>query len=628
VENEKSEIQLNPSRDYKSLLKETVKFNQDTRFEDAKRFLSNMLDEPKHFVESFIVNDLKTYFAFTKDDLKPIKTFYKEARNTHYKLKICESIKNDLHIDKKYDNMYTISGNDRISIEIHPDKISDLILSEHNIITHKDSMFIFRNGFYRYEPDAVTDIVTRIINEICKGDNSRGIPSKINDVIAQIQTKSRSYDYPFNNHPNSIPVENGVLIFDFENGKCKLVDNDPKLFRFNYKIPVSYNPNNKNENILNNLLKEYMDNPIELIEIFAQSFMQAMGYGLYKRAYFIYGETNTGKTTFINMLENFVGVKMCSDISFEQFNQRFQTAGLEGKLLNIHDDVGYFTIKDTGTFKTLTGKKIHQIERKGKDSYDASITAVHVFTTNTPARFDSTIKNDIAFWGRIKFLTFTKVFKMNDKFEKETFTADNLEGLFNVIIDEMLRIGKNNRLTTDVDWYETKEKWTLAGNPLYAMVKDLMESKEISLESIELEDMASRGTYIIKDELFKILQIWCIKNKIDTEMIPDSIKDLTMLVGNCGWDTDQRKKFVDHDTETHCYYIPYKWKYTDENLQYINKITDLYEEKHEKHEKTYKDDIKKMLEDQKMQTKSYKENKKFQAERCRNILKTLNKIKE
>jgi len=620
--------QIASSRDYKLLLRETVKLNRNTRFEDAKRFLSNMLDEPNHVVESFIAQDLKAYFGFTNSDLKSIRAFNKEARKTHYILKNTESTKNDLHIDEKYKNMYTISvtNDGRVSIDIHPDKISDLILSENNIITHKDSMFIFKDGFYRYEPEAVTDLVTNTINDICKGNNSRQISAKVNDIIAQIQTKSRYYSYPFNNHNNSIPVENGVLIFDFEDGKCKLVEHDPKLFRFNYKIPVSYNPNNKNEEILN-LLKGYTDKYIDLIEILAQSFMEAMGYGPYKRAYFIYGVKDTGKTTFVNMLEKFIGVEMCSDISFEQFTQRFQTAGLEGKLLNIHDDVGYFTMKDTGTFKTLTGKKVHQIERKGKDPYDATITAVHVFTTNTPAKFDLTIKNDDAFWKRIKFIIFTKMFKMNGEFQEKMFTDENLEGFFNVIIDEMLLIGKNKNLTTDVDWYETREEWTLTGNPLYAMVKDLMESKEISLESIELEDITSRGTYIIKDELLRILQLWCLKNNVDNKLIPDSIKDLTILVGNCGWETDHRKVFLGHDHEKHCYFIPCNWKLTDEAMEYWTKTSGLVE-KDQDHklsevEKVCMGQIKQKPKDQPIQPISYKKYKTESENRCKNILKTL-----
>lgn len=567
-----------PSRDYLSLLKETVKFNRTTKIEDAEQFIAKaMLEEPAYIVEAFIINDLKTYFGFRRDEIVIIKKFYRHAKKEYNEFKTRESA----DIDKKYDKMYTILGDDDDPvIIIHPDKLSNLILSEYNIITHKDSMFIFRDGFYRYEPEAVKDIATNTINDLCKGDNSSHITAKVNDIIAQIQTKSRYYSYPFNNHPYSIPVENGVLIFDFENGKCKLVEHNPKLFRFNYKIPVSYNPNNKNEEILN-LLKEYTNKPIELIEIFAQSFMEAMGYGPYKRAYLIFGKKNTGKTTFISLLQKFVGMEMCSGVSFEKFNQRFQIVALEGKLLNIHDDVGYFTLKDTGTFKKLTGGKIHEVERKGVDPYEAIITAVHIFATNTPARFDLAVKNDDAFWERFKFITFSKVFKMNAEFQEKMFTEENFEGFFNVIIDEMLRIGKNKHLTTDVKWYETREEWALAGNPLYAMVRDIMESEEITLESIKFEDITSRGTYIIKDELLKILQLWCLKNNVDNKLIPDSIKDLTILVGNCGWDIDHRKKFVGHDTEKHCYFIPYKWKLTNENIDYFTEISDLAEEKYE-----------------------------------------------
>jgi hypothetical protein len=32
--------------------------------------------------------------------------------------------------------------------------------------------------------------------------------------------------------------------------------------------------------------------------------------------------------------------------------------------------------------------------------YNAKLTAVHVFTTNTPAGFDRNIYNDVAFWER------------------------------------------------------------------------------------------------------------------------------------------------------------------------------------------------------------------------------------
>jgi len=59
--------------------------------------------------------------------------------------------------------------------------------------------------------------VTQTLNGICKGINSNNIDRKIRDVMAQIRTKSRVNAYSFNDYKNALPVENGIVIFDFEN---------------------------------------------------------------------------------------------------------------------------------------------------------------------------------------------------------------------------------------------------------------------------------------------------------------------------------------------------------------------------------------------------------------------------
>lgn len=96
-------------------------------------------------------------------------------------------------------------------------------------------------------------------------------------------------------------------------------------------------------------------------------------------------------------IENFIGTDGFSDIGLDEINERFQIARLEGKLMNLHDYMGYFTIRSTGMIKTLTGRTTHKIERKNVQPYDAIVTAVHCMTTNTPAKFDSKIKTDTAF---------------------------------------------------------------------------------------------------------------------------------------------------------------------------------------------------------------------------------------
>ena len=68
----------------------------------------------------------------------------------------------------------------------------------------------------------------------------------------------------------------------------------------------------------------------------------------------------------------------------------------------------------------------------------------------------------------------------------------------------------------------------LAGNPLYCMVNKLMDPEILDIKKSGLK--GSRGTAIIKEELFKVVQVYCLGNKMDPRANPDSVKDLTSLV--------------------------------------------------------------------------------------------------
>lgn len=553
--------------EYLKCLQETVTFNIKTRLPDAKKFIEdNMLDEDPDFVEAFIYNSANIFFGFNKTDINNIIKFYNRVKKEHDNRAARAEAENRYSIDSKYEGMYTLyvnnNGDKRLRINPHPDKIADLIIEENSIISYREALFIYRDGFYRNEPETVEDKIVQVLNEICKGDNSDNMHKKKADILTQIKMKTREHDYPFNDYKTALPVENGVVIFDFESGTCELIDHDPENYKFNYMLPVRFDPAIRNT-VIYDILKGYTENLIELIQIPAQAFMQAMGHGPYKRAYLIYGEKNSGKTTFIELLEYLVGGDGFCDVSLDKLNQRFQIASLEGKLLNMHDDMGFFTLSDTGIFKTLTGRRKHDVERKGIQPYTATLDCAHVFTTNMPAKFDSRVKADGAFWERWSFITFDKTFRIKGNFKAEVFTPENMTAFLNIIIDEMLKIGKNCKLSTDVDWYETRERWMLAGNPLYKMVTELMDR----------EIRGSKGTSIIKEELLKILRDWCLDKGIDDRAIPDSLKDLASLAEACGWDEGE-KPFKGYEVDRKkCYVIPYKWKPTIEVFKYSSKVS-------------------------------------------------------
>lgn len=148
-----------------------------------------------------------------------------------------------------------------------------------------------------------------------------------------------------------------------------------------------------------------------------------------------------------------------------------------------------------------------------------------------------------------------------------------MTAFLNFVIDEMLKIGQNGKLSSETDLYETREKWMLAGNPLYCMVNELMDPEILDIKASGSK--GSKGTAMLKEELLKILQIWCLNTKMDPRAIPDSLKDLTSLMDACGWDTDARRIFVGKECETRCCNIPYKWKQTLMALKYNVMVTEV-----------------------------------------------------
>lgn len=182
-------------------------------------------------------------------------------------------------------------------------------------------------------------------------------------------------------------------------------------------------------------------------------------------------------------------------------------AAKEGKLLNLHDDLKYFKIGETGTLKAHSGGYNHTVERKGKDRYDGRSTTVDIFTANHPAGFNRHIYMDKAFWERWYYIHFPNHFKQNDEFHKNTFTEENKSALLNEVIKMMLEIRENKKLAVKKEeWTEVRKKWIQAGNLLSKFVED---------------NMTPGGkTLFIKDELFNALKAWCIDNKQGEDLLP------------------------------------------------------------------------------------------------------------
>ena len=94
------------------------------------------------------------------------------------------------------------------------------------------------------------------------------------------------------------------------------------------------------------------------------------------------GEKKNGKSTFLEMLKNVIGRDNCSALDLKEIGDRFRTAQIFGKLVNIGDDIDSQYIENVGTFKKVVSGNGITIENKGQDPIEIEPYCKFIFSAN------------------------------------------------------------------------------------------------------------------------------------------------------------------------------------------------------------------------------------------------------
>lgn len=299
---------------------------------------------------------------------------------------------------------------------------------------------------------------------------------------------------PFNKF-NGIPVNNGVLVFD-QTGKVSLTPYEPAM-RFTHKLRINYRPE-ADPGPIDEILRQWVDEEDVniLYQLAAQSLIQGLpGHEPNKKAYLIQGETNGGKSTFLNLLEAVFGKENISGVSLDELPARFNKSSIAGKFLNVADDIQSVSIKNVENFKAITGRRSHEIEEKFKPRYVDDIHAVFCYTCNRPPIIEGVAETDDAFWSRWYLVRFPRTFPVIPGWHDEHFTEANIEGFFSQVVNTAAVMLQNGgKLLVPCDLSDVKYRWQHEASPIIEF----------------LEEQTDRGTSfsVDKDGLFEAFWRW------------------------------------------------------------------------------------------------------------------------
>jgi len=368
----------------------------------------------------------------------------------------------------------------------------------------KSEMWIYKEGIYIPQGKS-------FIKEYCRKMLGQAFNTHIcNEVINKIEADTfiESESFFENKYIYEIPVQNGILNINSR----ELSHFTPEKIFFN-KLPIKYNPDldcEKIDKFLSDVLKNEEDKTV---------FYEIAGFGLLKdyrfeKAFMFVGDGRNGKGKALELLKRLVGAENCSGIPLGSLrSDSFNISELFGKLFNLAGDISSKDLKETGMFKSLTGRDTISAQRKFlKDLIFQNYSKMIFACNELPRVYDYSS----GFWERWILFEFPYKFVDKDIFEKEEdktnlkikdiniidkiTTEKELSGFLNAALDGLERIMKKEKFSSSKGTKETKDTWIRKSDSFMAFCMDCI-----------VEDYKEK---ISKKELRKNYSLYCKNHKV------------------------------------------------------------------------------------------------------------------
>lgn len=346
------------------------------------------------------------------------------------------------------------------------------ILDEHHFVHPPENSKGWRSTLYRYnddvgiyEPDGerfLSQLAERLLGDFLTNQ-------QVNELVGKVKRLSGVEESELETPAYRLVVGNGIL--DFRTGD--LDDHTPDEYH-RTRIDVDYRPEAECPRIDEFFHEIVQDDDVDTLYRLA-------AHSLYKeyaaeKAAMLLGDGQNGKSVFLSLLEEFLGSHNVSHRSLQDLDgERFAANNLQGKLANVHPDMGDETVRDLGAFKKLTGRDIMTADVKYEKPINFRNYATLIFAANRMPAMD---EDTHALWRRWIYLNFPYTFREDDPEAKdptpkrvlmrELTDESELEGLLARCADEIQAWWEGR------DWYPdtmsaeaVRKKMKRASEPVY-----------------------------------------------------------------------------------------------------------------------------------------------------------------
>ena len=342
--------------------------------------------------------------------------------------------------------------------------------------------------FYRWDGCGIwRSVADRAIKVEIQTETEEHEPTKstIESILDLTKTECFRPRHQFNMATKSINVTNGELYL--QGGKWVLNQHNRENYRTT-QLPIQYDPKAQAPRFCQFLAEIFNgDHDVTNKSIVVT---ELLGYSILTTSHLekfvlLIGCGANGKSVLLDVVESLVGRESVAAVQPSQFDNRFQRAHLNGKLVNLITELAEGAEIHDAQLKSITSGELTTAEHKHKDPFNFTPFSTCWFGTN---HMPHTRDFSEALFRRAIILTFNQKFygANRDVHLKEKLRAE-LPGILNLALSGAADILKNGEFTTVESSEKAKKIWRVEADQVAQFVEErCILDKEASATSREI----------------------------------------------------------------------------------------------------------------------------------------------
>lgn len=352
------------------------------------------------------------------------------------------------------------------------DAFANWLINQHHIKRINGQLHVYKDGIYTVGYRTIEFIMLKAFPQM--KDAQRKEVLKYIEVLCTENEQTADANY--------IAFKNGI----YNLATDTLTGFSPDVVITN-QIPWNYNPSAHSE-IANKTLNKMACQDAEIRQLLDE----CIGYCFYRRnelsiSMFLTGEKANGKSTFLQMVQDVLGVQNVSTLGLDELDERFSVATMFGKLANIGDDISdeFLHGRSIAHFKKIVSGNMVKAENKGQDPFFYKPTVKLIFSANQIPRMKDRTG---AVLRRMVIIPFNATFSKSDP-DYDPYIAwklkdsEVMEYLVKVGVEGLRRILENHGFTQSKKVDAEIKEYTEYNNPILLFLAETEADEIINQET-------------------------------------------------------------------------------------------------------------------------------------------------